>query len=48
VDELRALHKLQRQTSSDYVFETERGAPFTTDPINRLIKRIGERADCLG
>ena len=26
-----------------YVFETERGTPFTTDAINRLIKRIGER-----
>ena len=26
------------------VFETERGAPFTTDAVNRLIKRIGKRA----
>src|SRR5262249_9658905 len=25
-------------------FETERGTPFTTDAVNRLIKRIGERA----
>jgi hypothetical protein len=33
-----------RQTSSGYVFETERGTPFTTDAANRLIKRIGERA----
>jgi site-specific recombinase XerD len=26
------------------VFTTERGGPFTSDAINRLIKRIGERA----
>jgi integrase len=44
-DELRALRELQRQTSGGYVFETERDTPFTTDAVNRLIKRIGERAD---
>jgi site-specific recombinase XerD len=43
-DELRALRELQRHTSGGYVFETERGTPFTTDAVNRLIKRIGERA----
>jgi type 1 fimbriae regulatory protein FimB/type 1 fimbriae regulatory protein FimE len=43
-DELRALRELQRQTSGGYVFETERGTPFTTDAVNRLVKRIGERA----
>jgi cytosine/adenosine deaminase-related metal-dependent hydrolase len=43
-DELRALRELQRQTGGGYVFETERGTPFTTDAVNRLIKRIGERA----
>ena len=43
-DELRALRELQRQTSCGYVFETERGTPFTPDAANRLIKRIGERA----
>src|SRR5262252_7017158 len=42
-DELRALRELQRHTGGGYVFETERGAPFTTDAVNRLIKRIGER-----
>ena len=26
------------------MFETERGAPFTTDSVNRLVKRISERA----
>jgi integrase len=43
-DELRALRELQRQTKGGYVFETERGTPFTTDAVNRLVKRIGERA----
>jgi len=43
-DELRALRELQRQTSGGYVFETERGTPFTTDAVNRLVKRIGGRA----
>jgi cytosine/adenosine deaminase-related metal-dependent hydrolase len=43
-DELRALRELQRHSSGGYIFETERGTPFTTDAVNRLIKRIGERA----
>ena len=43
-DELRALRELQRQTSGGFVFETERGTPFTTDAVNRLVKRIGDRA----
>jgi integrase len=44
-DELRALRELQRQwPDSTYVFCTERGGPFTPDAVNRLIKRIGERA----
>ena len=44
-DELRALRHLERlKANSPYVFETERGGPFTTDAVNRLIKRIGERA----
>src|SRR5262249_28114767 len=43
-DELRALRELQRETTGGYVFETERGTPFTTDAVNRLVKRIGERA----
>ena len=29
---------------SAFVFATERGGPFTTDAVNRLIKRIGARA----
>jgi site-specific recombinase XerD len=30
--------------SGGYIFETERGIPFTTDAVNHLIKHIGERA----
>jgi len=44
-DELRALRELRRQCpESAFVFPTERGGPFTSDAVNRLIKRIGERA----
>jgi integrase len=44
-DELRALRQLQREyPDSAFVFATERGGPFTPDAVNRLIKRIGERA----
>ena len=44
-DELRALRELQRQyPDSGFVFTTERGGPFTPDAINRLVKRLGERA----
>jgi integrase len=44
-DEVRALRELRRQfPDSAFVFATERGGPFTSDAVNRLIKRIGERA----
>ena len=44
-DELRALRELQRQyPDSGFVFTTERGGPFTPDVINRLVKRLSERA----
>jgi integrase len=43
--EIRALRELKRLfPDSAFVFATERGGPFTTDAVNRLIKRIGERA----
>jgi integrase len=43
-DELRMLRELQRNTTGAFVFETERGGPFTADAINRLVKTIGARA----
>src|ERR1700757_2880554 len=44
-DEVRALRELRRQfPDSAFVFATERGGPFTSDAINRHIKRLGERA----
>jgi len=44
-DEVRALRELRRQFPvSTFVFATERGDPFTPDAVNRLIKRLGERA----
>jgi hypothetical protein len=44
-DEIRALRELRRQfPDSAFVFATERCGPFTPDAVNRLIKRIGERA----
>jgi integrase len=44
-DELRALRKLQREAPrSPFVFVTERGAPFSTDGFNWLVKRAGIKA----
>lgn len=45
-DELRALRQLQREQEpkSPYVFTTERGTPFTTDALNRLVKMISDRS----
>jgi type 1 fimbriae regulatory protein FimB/type 1 fimbriae regulatory protein FimE len=44
-DEVRALRELRRRSpDSAFVFATERGGPFMPDAVNRLIKRIGERA----
>ena len=44
-DEIRSLRELRRQfPDSGFAFATERGGSFTADAVNRLIKRIGERA----
>ena len=45
-DEIRALRRLKREQSpaSSFVFTTERGTPFTTDAINRLVKLLGQKA----
>ena len=33
-----------QRTTGAFVFETERGGPFTADAVNRLVKTIGARA----
>jgi len=44
-DELRMLTALRKANpNAQYVFQTERGTPFTADGINKLIKTIGARA----
>jgi type 1 fimbriae regulatory protein FimB/type 1 fimbriae regulatory protein FimE len=48
-DELRALRELQRnQPASPFVFTTERVGPFTTDAVNRLVKRLGNGEKLFG
>ena len=42
-DEMRALRQLRRDTTGPYVFTSERGTPFTTDALNRHIKRLGAK-----
>jgi type 1 fimbriae regulatory protein FimB/type 1 fimbriae regulatory protein FimE len=44
--ELAMLRKLKREQEpqSLYVFMGERGEPFTTDALNRLVKRLGKKA----
>jgi integrase len=44
-DELRALHRLQREApKSPFLFVSERGGPFTTDSFNWMVKRAAQRA----
>jgi integrase len=45
-DELRALRRLQREQDpkSPFVFTSERGAPFTTAGIARMLERVGIEA----
>jgi len=44
-DEMRALRKLQREAPiSTFVFVNERGAPFSPDGFNWLVKRAGQKA----
>jgi len=45
-EELRMLTQLRKENPDrGYVFNTERGTPFTADAINRLVKIIGARAE---
>ena len=43
-DELRALRRLQREQEpkSSFVFTTERGSPFSTAGLLRMVQRVGE------
>jgi integrase len=45
-DELRALRRLQREQErrSPFVFTPERGAPFTTAGLARMVERVGRAA----
>jgi len=45
-DELRALRRLQREQEpkSPFVFTSERGAPFTTAGLARMVERAGKAA----
>jgi integrase len=44
-DEMRALRRLERDTQrSPFVFVSERGAPFTTESFNWMVKRAGQKA----
>src|SRR5256885_10186264 len=46
-DELRALRRLQREQApkSPFVFTSERGTPFTTAGLARMIERVGVEAN---
>ena len=46
-DELRALRRLHKEQDpkSAFVFVSERGAPFTRDSFNWMVKRAGKKAD---
>jgi integrase len=44
-DEIRALRRLQRGTTTAYVFESERSGPMTPKAFHALFGRIGARAN---
>ncbi len=45
-DEIRALRKLRREAPhSDFVFMTERGAPFSTSAFAKLVEKAGKVAN---
>jgi integrase len=43
-DELRELRKLHKESTGPFVFTSERGAPFTADSFNWIVKRAGQKA----
>ena len=43
-DELRDLRKLKKDSTSPYVFTTERGGPLIVDTLQYIVKAAGEAA----
>jgi len=43
-DELRALRALKREAKSPFIFVSERGAPFATSGLAKLVERVGVAA----
>jgi integrase len=43
-DELRELRKLVKAATGPFIFETERGRPFTPESFNWMVKRTGQKA----
>jgi type 1 fimbriae regulatory protein FimB/type 1 fimbriae regulatory protein FimE len=43
-DELRALRALKRDAKLPYIFETERGSPFSVAGLAKLVARVGVAA----
>jgi type 1 fimbriae regulatory protein FimB/type 1 fimbriae regulatory protein FimE len=44
IDEVRALHEIERQSKSAWVFVTERGTPFSREGFATLVERAGVSA----
>ena len=40
-DELRALRALKREAKLPFIFETERGSPFSLAGLEKLVSRVG-------
>jgi type 1 fimbriae regulatory protein FimB/type 1 fimbriae regulatory protein FimE len=43
-EELRALRALKREAKLPYIFETERGTPFSVAGLEKLVARVGVAA----
>jgi type 1 fimbriae regulatory protein FimB/type 1 fimbriae regulatory protein FimE len=43
-DEIRALRAVQKASQGPFVFETERGGPFTRNAVNKQLRNIARRA----
>jgi integrase len=42
--ELRALRRLQRETTGTHVFMSERKAPISVDGFQKMVERLSDRA----